>query len=109
MTPPFRLPNPILQVAAASIRRLFINTARRFAYLFAPTPSLGLGVPLTAITPIIAVLPDGRRVYEFHPWEKKLSLMDTYVYTDVSIHDYLQRLKAVGENPADYRTVWYHY
>jgi len=58
---------------------------------------------------IIAILPDGRRVYEFHPWEKKLSLMDTYVYTDVSVHDYLQRLKAVGENPADYRTIWYYY
>ncbi len=58
---------------------------------------------------IIAVLPDGRRVYEFHPWEKKLSLVDTYVYTDVSIHQYLKRLKAAGENPADYRTLWYYY
>jgi len=58
---------------------------------------------------IISILPDGRRVYEFHPWEKQLSLADTYVYTDVSIYDYLKRLKGRGENPADYRTIWYYY
>ncbi len=58
---------------------------------------------------VISILPDGRRVYEFHPWEKKLSLMDTYVYTDVSVHRYLQRLKDAGENPVHYRTIWYYY
>lgn len=58
---------------------------------------------------IISILPDGRRVYEFHPWEKKLSLMDTYVYTDVSIYDYLQRLKESGEKTSDYKTIWYYY
>ncbi len=58
---------------------------------------------------IISILPDGRRVYEFHPWEKKLSLTDTYVYTDVSISDYLARLKAAGEKYSDYRTLWYYY
>jgi predicted MFS family arabinose efflux permease len=42
-------------VAAASLCRLFLNTARRFAYPFAPALSRGLEVPLTAITPIIAV------------------------------------------------------
>jgi len=58
---------------------------------------------------IISILPDGRRVYEFHPWEKKLSLVDTYVYTDVSIYDYLRRLRAEGENLSHYRTIWYYY
>ncbi|MDY6851063.1 MAG: KamA family radical SAM protein [Thermodesulfobacteriota bacterium] len=58
---------------------------------------------------IISILPDGRRVYEFHPWEKKLSLMDTYIYTDVSIYDYLQRLKKSGEKSSDYKTIWYYY
>ncbi len=58
---------------------------------------------------IISILPDGRRMYEFHPWEKKLSLVDTYVYRDVSIYDYLERLKAAGENKADYKTIWYYY
>jgi lysine 2,3-aminomutase len=58
---------------------------------------------------IISILPDGRRIYEFHPWEKKMALVDTYVYTDVSIYNYLQRLKAAGENLADYKTIWYYY
>ena len=58
---------------------------------------------------VIAILPDGRRVYEFHPWEKKLSLVDTYIYTDVSIYDYLKRLKQSGENTSDYKTIWYYY
>lgn len=58
---------------------------------------------------VISILPDGRRVYEFHPWEKKLSLVDTYVYTDVSIHDYLRRLRAAGEQTSHYRSIWYYY
>ena len=58
---------------------------------------------------VISILPDGRRVFEFHPWEKKLSLADTYVYTDVSIYDYLKRLKSIGENTAYYNTIWYYY
>jgi len=58
---------------------------------------------------VIAILPNGRRVYEFHPWEKKLALVDTYVYTDVSIHDYLKRLKRAGENTGHYNTIWYYY
>lgn len=58
---------------------------------------------------IISILPDGRRVYEFHPWEKKLFLADTYVHIDVSIYDYLKRLKSIGEDTADYRTIWYYY
>lgn len=58
---------------------------------------------------VISILPSGRRVYEFHPWEKKLALADTYVYTDVSIYDYLKRLQRVGENISQYRSIWYYY
>ena len=58
---------------------------------------------------VIAILPDGRRVYEFHPWEKKLALVDTYVYTDVSIYNYLKRLRKDGEQIKDYDTIWYYY
>ncbi|MFC1823491.1 KamA family radical SAM protein [Thermodesulfobacteriota bacterium] len=58
---------------------------------------------------ILSILPDGRRVYEFHPWEKKLSLADTYVYTDVSILQYLRRLDAAGEDTSQYRSIWYYY
>jgi lysine 2,3-aminomutase len=58
---------------------------------------------------ILTILPNGRRVYEFHPWEKNLSLADTYIDVDVSIHDYLKALKKRGENPEDYRSIWYYY
>jgi lysine 2,3-aminomutase len=58
---------------------------------------------------VISILPNGRRVFEFHPWEKKLSLADTYIYTDVSIYDYLKRLKSSGENILHYNTIWYYY
>ena len=58
---------------------------------------------------IISILPDGCRVYEFHPWENKLALVNTYCYKDVSIYDYLKRLKADGANLADYKTIWYYY
>jgi lysine 2,3-aminomutase len=58
---------------------------------------------------LIGVLPNGRRVYEFHPWEKKLSLVDTYVGTDVSIKGYLDELERRGEAVADYGSIWYYY
>lgn len=58
---------------------------------------------------IISILPDGRRVYEFHPWEKKLALVNTYIYTDVSIYNYLKRLRKDGEQVKEYRTIWYYY
>ena len=58
---------------------------------------------------IISLLPDGRRMYEFHPWEKKLELADTYIYTDVPVYDYLKKLKAFGERRSNYKTIWYYY
>ena len=43
------------RIIIAILCRLLLNTARRFAYPFAPVLSRGLGVPLTAITSLIAV------------------------------------------------------
>jgi predicted MFS family arabinose efflux permease len=43
------------QVGVATLSRLFLNTSRRFIYPFAPVFSRGLGVPLTAITSLIAL------------------------------------------------------
>lgn len=58
---------------------------------------------------LISILPDGRRVYEFHPWEKNIKLVDTYVHVDVSIYDYLQRMEEAGEDLEIYKTIWYYY
>jgi len=44
-----------LSIVVTTLCRLVLNTARRFAYPFAPALSRGLGVPLTAITSLIAV------------------------------------------------------
>jgi len=43
------------KAGAATLCRLVLNTARRFAYPFAPVLSRGLGVNLTAVTSLIAI------------------------------------------------------
>lgn len=43
------------EIGVAVSCRLILNSARRFAYPFAPVLSRGLGVPLAAITSVIAV------------------------------------------------------
>ena len=57
----------------------------------------------------IMLRPDGRRVYEFHPWEKNLAAVPCYTYTDVPVLQYLQRMAKRGEDPWDYRSIWYYY
>ena len=58
---------------------------------------------------LVMILPDGSRVYEFHPWEKNISAVPPYNYVDVPIYDYLEELAARGENIRDYRTIWFYY
>jgi lysine 2,3-aminomutase len=58
---------------------------------------------------LIGVMPDGGRVYELHPWEKKIALADTYVETDVPIYDYLKELERRGEDLDDYKSIWYYF
>jgi len=58
---------------------------------------------------VIAIAPDGRRVYTFLPWEKNIVRVKPYIYTDVPILRYLKRLKERGEDPEEYRSIWYYY
>jgi len=58
---------------------------------------------------LISILPDGKRVYRFYPWESKLELVQPYDYTDVSIYDYLKRLQKDGEDVNEYRAIWYYF
>lgn len=58
---------------------------------------------------LIAILPGGQRVYAFHPWEKNIARVKPYLYTDVTIRSYLQKLKERGEDPEAYRSIWYYY
>jgi len=58
---------------------------------------------------LVMIMPDGSRVYEFHPWEKNLTPMPPYNYVDVPIYSYLEEMAARGENIQDYRTIWFYY
>ena len=58
---------------------------------------------------LIAIQPDGRRVYSFHPWEKNIEKVEPYLYAEVTIRSYLEKLKDRGEDPEDYRSIWYYY
>ncbi len=57
----------------------------------------------------IMILASGERVYRFYPWESRLKTSEDYVYTDVSIYDYLYRLFKDGEDPDTYQSIWYYY
>ena len=58
---------------------------------------------------LIGILPDGSRVYEFHPWEKQMMLQQIFVIPDGPILRYLERLEERGEDPRDYESIWYYY
>ena len=58
---------------------------------------------------LISILPDGSRMYALHPWEKNIRGVDSYIYTDVPIRSYLEKLREWGEDPEEYRSIWYYY
>ncbi|MEE8377628.1 MAG: KamA family radical SAM protein [Candidatus Aminicenantaceae bacterium] len=108
-TEDFRVPIPRLLQEQQEEARLMPGTVRTDEVVF-NVPRLGKNY-LRAVQhhDVVSILPDGRRVYEFHPWEKKMALADTYVYTDVSIYKYLKKLQSYGENMSDYNSIWYYY
>ena len=108
-TDDYRVPIPRLLQEQQEEARLLPGSVRTDEIVF-NVPGLGKNY-LRAVQnrDIISILPNGSRVYEFHPWEKKLTLADTYVYTDVPITNYLRRLKILGEDISRYRTIWYYY
>jgi lysine 2,3-aminomutase len=58
---------------------------------------------------ILSVLPDGTRIYEFHPWEKNIWEQQSYIGDSIPILSYLKRLEEIGESAADYGSIWYYY
>jgi lysine 2,3-aminomutase len=73
-------------------------------------PRLGKNhVRATQDRELIAVRPDGRRVYLWHPWEKGIAEVAPWLYEDHAILGYLQALERMGEDPRDYRSIWYYY
>lgn len=108
-TDDYRVPIARLLQEQQEEARLFPGTVRTDEIVF-NVPRLGKNYLRAGQNrDMISILPDGRRVYEFHPWEKRMALMDTYVYIDVSIDDYLKRLHRDGEQRKDYKSIWYYY
>lgn len=58
---------------------------------------------------LLAIMPDGARVYNFHPWEKGIVDRPPYVGYDVPLLQYLERLEGIGEDADDYESIWYYY
>lgn len=58
---------------------------------------------------LLSILPDGRRVYEFHPWEKYISNAPSYIHIDIALYDYLKKLASYGEDPEDYKSIYYYF
>lgn len=58
---------------------------------------------------LIQIKPDGSRIYSFHPWEKNITPVPSYNYTDVPIYDYLMELAHRGEDLDDYKTIWFYF
>lgn len=58
---------------------------------------------------LLGIRPDGRRVYLLHPWEKGIAPVEPWIYTDSSIYEYLKELERRGEDPGDYKSIWYYY
>ncbi|MFC1798968.1 KamA family radical SAM protein, partial [Thermodesulfobacteriota bacterium] len=108
-TSDFRVPLARLMQEQKEEARLMPGTVRTDEIVF-NVPGLGKNyLKASQHHDIISITPDGRRVYEFHPWEEKLAQANTYLYKDVSIYDYLKRLKSDGQDISAYRTIWYYY
>lgn len=58
---------------------------------------------------VIMILDEGNRIYEFYPWEKYMAPVNTFLYKDEPIYHFLERLRTLGENPEDYKTIWYYF
>ena len=100
-------------LTGGQIELIIKNTAYKLAIEDEPVfniPGLGKSY-LRALQhrDLISVMPDGTRIYEFHPWEKNIRRQKSYVGEDVPILDYLKRLEDMGEDVKQYETIWYYY
>lgn len=58
---------------------------------------------------LIMILKDGSRLYEFYPSDVYLDKNKPFLYQDVPIYSFLNRLAARNENIAEYQSIWYYY
>ena len=58
---------------------------------------------------VVMIKDDGSRIYEFYPWEKYMVPVNTFLYKDEPIYDFLKKMEALGEDVEDYKTIWYYF
>lgn len=58
---------------------------------------------------LIGLDKEGQRIYLWHPWEKGITPVEPFLYKDISIYSYLEKLQELGENLEEYETIWYYY
>lgn len=58
---------------------------------------------------LIAIKPNGQRMYLMHSWEKNITSSSPYIYEDVTIDSYLDNLEKLGEKRKNYESIWYYY
>ncbi len=105
----YRVPIARIEQEKKEEARLFPGIVRTDEPVF-NVPRLGKS-PLNAWQDheVIMILNSGRRLYRFYPWESKHALVEPYNYTDVSIYDYLKRLKNDNEDVEEYSSIWYYF
>lgn len=105
----YRVPLARLQQEAKEEARLLPGLARTDEPVY-NVPGLGKNYLRAEQNHLLlTVLPDGRRVYEFHPWEKFIANAESYLHTDIAIYDYLKKLEQLGEKASDYRSIYYYF
>jgi lysine 2,3-aminomutase len=105
----YRVPIARLMQEQAEEARLLPGSRRTDEAVY-NVPSLGKNY-LRAMQhrDLLSILPDGSRVYSFHPWEMGIAPSEPYIGRDVPLLDYLERLRGIGEDPGDYESLWYYY
>ncbi|MBN1540934.1 KamA family radical SAM protein [candidate division KSB1 bacterium] len=105
----YRVPIARLQQEIREEARLFPGLVRTDEAVY-NVPRLGKNYLRADINhSLLTILPEGKRVYEFFPWERFIARTETYIDTDVPIALYLRELERRGENVDDYRTIWYYF
>lgn len=105
----YRVPIARLMQEQAEEARLLPGSRRTDEAVY-NVPSLGKNyLRATQHRDLLAIRPDGSRVYAFHPWETGIAPTEPYVGRDVPLLEYLNRLEDLGEDPRDYESLWYYY
>jgi lysine 2,3-aminomutase len=58
---------------------------------------------------VIMIAPSGARIYSFEPWNGCASGAPRFIHEDIPICEFLARMKGLGEDPADYGSIWHYY